>query len=558
MTDRSRRRGQAQGRRGARDRAGRRDAARRLRRHPDLERCQRGPARANGGDSTYADLPLGPPRNASKSEIFSDFLQAATSSDGDYAIAREFLTKSAAKNWDPTKSVLIREKPATAQDLGDNSVAYPVSTRASINSLGVYSEQDTDSTQTLSYSFSKVDGQWRISTLPDGIVLSRNSFDNFFGSYPVYFFDPDYRFLVPDVRWFPTGATIQDRIVSALLAGPADWLQHGVVSSAVPPGLKLASPVTVHDSTATVDFTADIATSLRARLRQQLQQSLQTANITDVTMTANGAPITVSDPQSSTAQPAVAVDNSPLLQRGKQFGFYPRLESLGTVSAQVVALNGTAATLDRSQATAAVLASAGVYLVTGSGQPRLVDSRPNLIAPSIDPFGYVWSAPSTDASAIQATGADGIVHSIVSTVPGQSNIVSLDVSHDGTRLLLYVSTGAGPRLIVAGIVRQAGVPTSLGTLLDLPVSSAQPIDATWVDPSTVAALGLDGDQDSIISYVIGGPPGEPTTTVGGVHIVGGGDANSLRLITTDGQVEQLRASGWQDIGVSASILATQQ
>ena len=63
------------------------------------------------------------------------------------------------------------------------------------------------------------------------------------------------------IDWFPTGATVQDRIVSALLAGPTDWLQQGVVASAFPAGVKLGSPVAIRNSTATVDFTANAAST---------------------------------------------------------------------------------------------------------------------------------------------------------------------------------------------------------------------------------------------------------------------------------------------------------
>ncbi|HEY5230851.1 MAG TPA: hypothetical protein VIJ11_08175, partial [Galbitalea sp.] len=96
-----------------------------------------GPAVHNGGDSSGVDLPLGPPPNASRTELVNDFLQAATSADGDYAIAREFLAAKAARSWDPTKSVLVREKPATPEDIGANTVDYSVSTDASVNALGV-------------------------------------------------------------------------------------------------------------------------------------------------------------------------------------------------------------------------------------------------------------------------------------------------------------------------------------------------------------------------------------------------------------------------------------
>jgi Lipoprotein LpqB beta-propeller domain/Sporulation and spore germination len=519
-----------------------------------------GPLVQSGGGAAPADLPLGPPRNASKTEMVNDFLQAATSAEGNYAIAKSFLTASAAQKWDPTKSVLVREKPATPQDIGDNTVDYAVSTKASVNALGVYVEQSTDSTQTFSYNFVKVGGQWRISDLPDGIVLSRTSFENFFQPYPIYFFDPDYRYLVPDVRWFPTGLTVQDRIVSALIAGPTEWLQGGVVASAFPAGVGRGSPVVIRNSTATVDFSANAASTKEpalARMQRQLEESLLSTNITSVAMTARGAPMPVPDSQRSKAVPANAINSSPLLQRGKQFGFWPGLSSLGAISTQIAALGGSAATLDRSQSTAAVLARGDVYLVTGAGA-KVVDSRQQLIAPSIDPFGYVWSVPATDASAIRAVASDGVVHSITSTVPAGATVVSLDVSHDGTRVLLYLATSAGPRLIVAGIVRRAGVPTSLGELLDLPVSSAQPIDAAWVDQMTVAALGSDSGEDSVVSYLIGGSPSEASTTEGGVRLVGGQDSESLRLLTQSGEVEQLRASGWQNIGVVASMLATQQ
>jgi hypothetical protein len=524
-----------------------------------------GPAVVSGGDSSHVDLPLGPPKNASKNEIFTDFLQAATSSDQDYRIAKEFLTAKAAQGWDPTKSVLVREKPASPQDAGGDTVTYTVSTKASVDALGDYTEQATDSNETLDYSFAKVGGQWRISALPDGIVLSRDNFENSFSEYPLYFYDPDFRYLVPDVRFFPNGAGVADRIVNALLAGPSAWLQGGVVSTAFPADVKIGSPVVVKNATARVDFSSTAASAgnlVRARMLRQLQESLQDAFITNVTMTAHGAPVTFPDSEQLTTVPALAESSAPLILKDKQFGFYPRMESLGPISAGVAALHGTAATLDHAQTAAAVLAHAGVYAVAATGVSKLVDSRPGLIAPSIDSSGFIWTVPSNNASAIEAISANGTSHPIASTIPSHSSIVSLDVSHDGTRLVAYIATNSGPQLIVAGILRRAGVPTSLGPLLELPVSSAQPIDATWVDATTVAALtsndlaGAGGD--TVISYVIGGSPGDPTTTNDAVRLVGGLDADSLRLITASGQIQELRASGWQNIKVVASILATQQ
>ena len=315
-----------------------------------------GPRVKPGGDSAFVTDPLGPPPGASKTELVNDFLQAATSADNYYSVAKEFLTAHAEQSWDPTASVLVRDKPATPQDVGDDTVDYPVSTRASVNSLGVYAEQNTDSTQTLSYNFVRVHGQWRINDLPNGIVLSTTSFENSFQSYPIYFFDPDFSYLVPDIRWFPTGLTVQDRIVKALLAGPTDWLQQGVVATGFPAGIKPGSLVDLTGSTATVDLSANAASTKEpalGRMQRQLEASLQALTVTTVDMTARGAPLPVADSQQNHAVIAAAINPAPLLQKGKQFGFYPGMQSLGPISSRVAALGGSAATLDRGQANAA-------------------------------------------------------------------------------------------------------------------------------------------------------------------------------------------------------------
>src|ERR1019366_2196070 len=107
-----------------------------------------------------------------------------------------------------------------------------------------------------------------------------------------------------------------------------------------PDGVAVAPPVTVKNNTATVDFGANAASTREpalGRMLRQLQASLQNSTITGVAMTARGAPLPVPDTQVSQAQPAVAVNPAPLLLKGKQFGFYPGLQSLA-ISDQVVAL----------------------------------------------------------------------------------------------------------------------------------------------------------------------------------------------------------------------------
>jgi spore germination protein GerM len=516
----------------------------------------------SGGDSSFVDLPQPPPNNAPKDDILTDFMQAATSPEGDYSIARRFLTKAAAQKWNPTKNVVIREGVATMSAQPDGSINYSVTTKASVTADGVYTEQSTPSTATPNFQFQKVNGQWRISALDDQTVVSRASFQQVFAPRALYFFDPTFKYLVPDVRWFPIGSTVLTRVVSALLGGPTAYLRQGAVVTAFPAGTQLDKPVDLRTGSVTVDLSAEAAADNsnidRARMQQQLQSSLSSTNVTGVEITVRGAPLTVSG--SSTATTAVAVNNAPLIRSGKKFGFAPSLASIGRISSQIVALDASAVTLGRDQTSAAALAKSGVYFITNdASQPTLVDGRPHLIAPSIDPQRFVWSVPSTDGSAIRVTAPDGKHYAVPSSIPRKSRIVSLAVSHDGARVLVYLQTSTGPELEVAGVLRRAdGVPIGLGTPLELPISTLNPIAATWVDDQSVAALGNSGDEDTVITYTVGGTASAPASTTNAVSIAGGSSIDDLRLLNSSDQLQQLRSSGWQSIGVKASLLAIQQ
>ncbi len=521
-----------------------------------------GPVVGAADSESGAQLPSKPPKGASRNEILTDFMQAVVAPDSDYGIARAYLTPAADRKWDPTKSVLIREGAPQTQSEPDGSITYNVTTKASIDGSGIYSEQSVTASQPLSFSFQKVGGQWRISSLADGIVISRANFSDSFVQQPLYFYDPTYSYLVPDVRWFPPGSTMATRVVNALLAGPSSPLQGGVVVSAFPQGVKQQRAVELASSTATVDLSADAASvkaPQQARMLRQLQESLSSSgNISAVAIDVGGAPLQVT--QHVTTAAALAISSEPLVVSGKKFGFSPKLTDIGRLSSQIVSLDPSAVSVSRKQTGAAVLAAGGVYQVSSSlAVPRLVDARRHLIAPSIDPFGYIWSVPSTSPTQIRVTSPAGQVQAITSPVGAGARIVSLQVSHDGTRLLAYLRTASGPLLAVVGIVRTNGsAPTGFGSPVLLPVSSATPVDATWVDAGSVATLGTTGGHDAVTTYTIGGTAGDTSIPVGAAHIVGGSGIAFLRLITDSGQVLQLRSSGWQELGITASVLATQQ
>jgi hypothetical protein len=98
--------------------------------------------------------------------------------------------------------------------------------------------------------------------------------------------------------------------------------------------------------------------------------------------------------------------------------------------------------------------------------------------------------------------------------------------------------------------------------LQLPISaSAVALDATWVDDNTIATLTIaaDDDQSTISSYQLGGPVTTPGRVANGISIAGGNaGTDGLRVMTSTGELFQLRGNGWADTGKTVTFLATQQ
>ncbi|TAL44511.1 MAG: hypothetical protein EPN91_04295 [Salinibacterium sp.] len=520
---------------------------------------QSGPIITEQLDPEFVVLPSGPRAGATQEEILADFMQAMRGPQGDYAIAREFLSADLARNWDPDARVLIRTSNVTTKaGPARNSTIYSLTSTARVDADGRYFEQKPR-VQGLEFRFVKEHGQWRISRAPDGIVLSQSSFRVVFTERALYFFDPSFGYLVPDVRWFPARATVSVRIARTLLAGPASWLS-GSVRSAFPVGTALGrGGVQSRGGSVVVDLNAralSASTLDRARMRQQLAVTL---GVSDVVLTVASAELTA-DTSSAVVDPGV--DAPVLVGTPTGFGFDSGsgIESVPGVSGAVVRLKARAVALASGNDSAAVLSGDGqVYLVNATGA-TLLDRRPGLSAPSIDPFGYVWSAQAANASSVTTHDERGLEHPAKSPVQGGS-IVSLAVSRDGARLLLYFSTPGGPRLAVAGILRgDKNVPTGLGPLLLLPAPAGKPIGAAWVDDRTVATASRSGAGVAITAFEIGGASASLGQVPDATTIVGGnGGLVGIRLLRSNGEVWRPQGGGgWVSTGIVASVLATKQ
>ncbi|MCX7521087.1 LpqB family beta-propeller domain-containing protein [Microbacterium sp. STN6] len=523
-------------------------------------------------DFTLDYIPEDPVKGASAGEILRGFVEASSSPQGDYEIARKYLTPKLASTWNADESVTVDEGPGRVyQELAANAWQLAVSPVADVDATGAYREVDAQTPVTLRYQLAKnAKGQWRISSAPNGVVIDLPTFRTVFSSRALYFYDPSFSFLVPDLRWFPARVSTPTRVVKALLAGPSKWLGQGALATAFPQGTQLAvDSVPAPAGRAEVDLN-DAANSADqvtlARMKYQLQRSLlDGVSVGSVQMLIDGTPQQgvpeLSGPNLPVSDPSI--DPRPLVLHEGVFGFASgtTVSAIQGLSDKVEALAPTAAVISASQQSAAVLSAGGVSLVrTGASAATRIDERAGLIAPSLDPNGFVWSVPRTQPGAILATQPGGKQAAVEAGWTGATNIVSLQVSRDGTRVIAVLRSGANTKLVAASIIRDAdGAPARLGPPLDLGSDGGSIVSAAWLDQLTVASLSTNANgETTVTTQQIGGQSQSVSGPVKGASIVGGSGNPTYWVLTSQGSLQAASGTGWQERLSKVALIATQQ
>jgi len=526
---------------------------------PTSGSVQSAPIDVESDDIDSLFLPERPQPGQSTTELVQGFVRAGRAPQNEYAIAHEYLAPGEA--WSGVDRVLVASSIGTPVELDADTITLSVMVVAEVDERGRYVALPVATPQTLTFEFTQVDGEYRIVDPPPGTVLTPNGFTDTFRSYALYFFDPSFRFLVPEVHWFPA-PRVANRIAAELVRGQADWLAAGVLQSAFPAGTTARAVLDAPgvDVSLNGEVRAESAIT-QLRMIQQLRASLASiANVrpAEVRVTAEGLALA---PAPEDVVPETILSVGEVI--GGFEGAVGRLgvdgvEPLGLIGERADALQPTAMSLARGRDALAVLGADGVVsLVEPTGAPVPLDSRPGLVAPTIDPFGFVWTVPADQPGGVVATAADGVPHPV--PLPAEGRVRAIELSRDGSRLLVALDTTTGSRLFVVGVLRDAELaPAALHTPFELK-AVAPVLDIAWVDGERVAVLLSDDDGTRVQLLPLGGPPINRGSLDGGVQLVGGNQESGLRVLTDAGLV--LRPStvgGWTPTGFVASFLGTQQ
>lgn len=512
-------------------------------------------------DQVYQYKPLGPIAGASQEDLVRGFVLAATSSVDDYATAREFLTTEYSSQWDPYYGVLIDDGSRPYRADGDTAGVLSLSTTAKLDAHGDMLPVGPGPSMEMRFEFERVGADWRISSAPSGIILDANMFSTIWSSHQLYFVGSG-NLLVPETRWFLTRTALVTEIVGALLSGPDERMRE-VVRSGFPSGTALATnAVPVVDGKARIDLTAnvmDATPAAMAELREQLKASLQSVpGVTGIELLVEGTPLRP-DPNDDTPAPRpVLATHAPAVMVGDEFGTIVSGEfsPLPGFGASLHDYDPQAITLSADEQAAAVLSDTGVTRVDNQGA-FLVDGRDNLLEPSIDPLGYIWTVDQEDPGVLLATAPDGSASQVPAPWLAGRKPTAVRLSPDGSRVAAIVAEGDESLVLISGVIRdEGGVPQR--TVADAEVklwAAGAPLDLDWVGQLSFAVLTRVGSAGKVTIGGVGLFGIERTSVPGGVQLSGGGGRSSLRVLGAGGDLFAPQGAGWQRSEDDIEVLA---
>ncbi len=182
--------------------------------------------------------------------LVEGFIQAMADPESNYRVAREYLTREAARRWNPRTGTRIFEGSIAEID---GSVRLGGQISGTLDEVGRFTSQG----RSLDHDFRVVDqeGQWRIDAPPEGVLLSRYNFELYYAHVSIYFISRADGWVIPDLLHIPESQLTPARLVEAQLAGPSPMLGDTARNAlATVPRDALASATIDPDGIATVDF----------------------------------------------------------------------------------------------------------------------------------------------------------------------------------------------------------------------------------------------------------------------------------------------------------------
>lgn len=459
-----------------------------------------------------------PTTGATPQALIREFLAAIAGDQGDYAISRLYLAPEVRDTWRPESGVRIysdrlqnvyRRAPRDS-----NAFIFSGPEVGTIDEQGHYQQGSAGSVLFENFSLREINGEWRISSLADGLALSASDVARSYRQLNVYFLNSSKHTLVPDSVYLPVNLGVSTALIRALLAGPTKWLSPAV-TTAIPFGTSLmVGSVPIQQGVARVDLATPfvrISTADREALSAQIVWTLkQLAEVAAVRITIGRAPLIVAG--SGEAQSRFSYANySPDVLVGESPSYIVDDRGLAEISGLVSKPQLTRVPSDQS-AEVGNFRSAAVSL-DGRSLAGITEANSLVSGPLSGPFDLriaspmssTWMPPSWDSdgnlwvartngthSDVYVITPDGRTIAVAAENLANRNVQGFRIARDGSRVAFAIESQGSSRLFVARVIR-------FGLDMDPKIRIEAPIEIPWTAGSIELINWMDATDLAILT-----------------------------------------------------------
>jgi hypothetical protein len=505
-------------------------------------------------------------------QIVQGFLAASASFATYRNVAKQYLTPQEGTAWKPNWSAVVYTNGPTAgaptyppnpkqskQSKQPEAATVQVNgaVQSTLQGNGLYSVRSSKGSGTQgTYTFGLVNlnGQWRINSAPQQLLLTSVSFHYDYQLTNLYFFDPKFSHLVPDPVYVPVGAQqeeLEKGLVNDLISPPNDWLlAGGATKTAFPKGTTIAD-VALSGATAVVNLkgaaVAKAGNTIMAEIAAQLWSTLDGIGqdqpngqqVEQVEVERDGQPWT----------PPNSTDNSPVTQSSGSYappsgyyranakfyyvdtrGYLASASADGNAS-EVEPLSGTGYSqlaVSPDGLYVAALSVSGNTLYTGMIGSKLTPIRGGGSYTSISwaPNDYLWATGSTGISTADK-GLGPMKDVQVDTAPGVLALTAaynqLKVAPDGVRVAIIEDGGILTYGAISGL-QTAEPQITLSTVTETLAANQVFQSLAWYDSNDVIALATNS---ILTKYPVSGASSTTIPAESGMQTI---TAESSRLL----------------------------
>ncbi|MFJ8820151.1 LpqB family beta-propeller domain-containing protein [Streptomyces sp. NPDC102467] len=561
-------------------------------------------------DSQVRVFALPPRDGASPSSVVDGFLEALTSDDPSYAIARKYLTPQAAKGWRPGhRTVVLADgpspRPESPQNAGGEGRSFVLSGSqvAEVDQQQAYQPKAKRYETNLHLSMIKTakGNQWRIDSLPTGVVLGKNDFTRIYQSVNKYYYAVDsgsedgapQRQLVADPVFVRQWTDPLTETVKEVLAGPTRWLDRGV-RTAFPTGAELKdgvqslAPDDANKLTVPLKLKKDADTVTMTKCKEmaaQLLFSLRDLSSSSVSEVALKRPdgslmcaLDKDDADSFVAPRRSPVPDSQYFLDGK--GRLVRMAGTshsdkepdrvqGPLGEGVQPLRSVAVSRDQERAAGVSSDGRSLYVASFVSSASLgdalvhsqaADAKDGLSTPSWDGRGDLWVADRDKKNPrLLAFGqglGDRMQEVSVEGLAADARIETVKMSADGLRIALLVKEKDTTTLRIGRVGRQSdgkgGVELSVADLRSAAPDMEDVTAVSWAGGSRLVVVGREAGGLQQMRYVQSDgstPTGQALPGLTRVSEISASEDDRLPLLahSDDGVVRLPSGAAWQSV-----------